>query len=144
VFPFLFLLSVLGGRAENGESLAQAAIRETKEEAGIDVELKGILRMEYYSEAASNRNQYGHTRLRVIYYGEPRTTAIPSTTNPDSTTIISTRVDGKSLPDFESVGSCWIDVEDLQKMYLRGKEPLKWFNYIKQGGEIYPLSILKH
>lgn len=36
-----------GGKVDPGEDLKAAAIRETKEEAGIDVELTGILRIEY-------------------------------------------------------------------------------------------------
>ena len=35
------------GAVDAGESFMKAAIRETKEEAGIDIELIGILRVEY-------------------------------------------------------------------------------------------------
>jgi 8-oxo-dGTP pyrophosphatase MutT (NUDIX family) len=37
---------VPGGAVDKDETLQEAAIRETKEEAGIDVILKGILRVE--------------------------------------------------------------------------------------------------
>jgi 8-oxo-dGTP pyrophosphatase MutT (NUDIX family) len=36
-----------GGRVDPPESFHEAAIRETLEEAGIHVELKGVLRIEY-------------------------------------------------------------------------------------------------
>lgn len=36
---------VAGGRVDAPEAFTKAAIRECKEEAGIDIELKGILRI---------------------------------------------------------------------------------------------------
>src|SRR5207253_856109 len=36
-----------GGKIDPGESLITAAIRETKEEGGIDIRLTGILKIEY-------------------------------------------------------------------------------------------------
>jgi len=59
---------VPGGRVEEGETIEQGAIRETKEEAGVDVRLTGILRVEY-RPCKSGRDHY--VRMRVIYLGEP-------------------------------------------------------------------------
>lgn len=56
-----------GGRVDPGETFEVAAIRETKEEAGIDVELKGILRVEYDINSFSN-----FVRFKVVYYAEPK------------------------------------------------------------------------
>jgi len=36
---------ITGGAVDPGETFSEAAVRETKEEAGIDVELKGILKV---------------------------------------------------------------------------------------------------
>lgn len=41
-------------------------MREVQEEAGLDVELKGLLRVEYSLQGAAA------ARLRVVYYAEPR------------------------------------------------------------------------
>ena len=42
----------------------QAAVRECKEEAGIDVELKGILKIDHGVKGDNGR-------MRVIFYAEP-------------------------------------------------------------------------
>ena len=82
-----------GGGVDPGEDLDKAAIRETLEEAGVEIELKGILRMEY-----SPKTKY--SRLRVIFYGEP----------------VDDSARAKTIPDFESVGACWVSIDDLSSL----------------------------
>lgn len=107
-----------GGRVDAGEKLSEAAIRETLEEAGVDVVLKGILTIQF---------NHSHGRLRIIYYAEPL--------NKDQKP--------KSIPDYESVGACYVSAEEIEKLPLRGSEPLKWINqYLLKGGVIYPLEIM--
>lgn len=116
-----------GGRAENGESLTQAAKRETREEAGVEIQLKGILRLEYSSQKSDHPDQSGLTRLRIFFYAEPIESPVQC---------------GKTLPDYESVGAAWVAVEELDQLQLRGSEPRKWFPYVANGGEIHPMSLL--
>ncbi len=54
-----------GGAVDAGQSFSSAAIRECKEEAGIDIELKGIIKIDYHLYGA---NEF---KMRVIYYAEP-------------------------------------------------------------------------
>jgi len=112
------------GRVDTGESFQQAAIREAQEEAGIDVELTGILRVEY------TPNQHGGARLRVIFHARPK--------NPNQPP--------KSIPDYESQGAKWATFDEIQELYkqrkLRGREPLFWGKYIKEGGKVLPLDFL--
>ena len=54
-----------GGLVDPPESFFEAAIRETKEEAGVDVQLKGILRTEF------NIKSENYQRMKVIFYAEP-------------------------------------------------------------------------
>lgn len=98
-----------GGRCENGESLQAAALRETKEEAGVDIELTGVLRVEYSSQKGSPESD-GHARLRVIFLAKP----------------VSDSAVCKTLPDYESVGAAWVSVAELSHVILRGSEPAKW------------------
>lgn len=97
-----------GGAVDYGEKLCHAAIREAKEEAGIDIELKGILAME---QSAHKK----YSRQRVIFYAEPKNPAQPP----------------KTIPDFESAGACWCTKEEIWKgLRLRGSEPLEWTRLI--------------
>lgn len=54
---------IVGGAVEKGETYAQAALREAKEEAAIDIQLKGIL--------AIDSVNFGSPAMRVIFYAEP-------------------------------------------------------------------------
>ena len=116
-----------GGFVECGDDHHQTAIKETIEEAGVDIVLKGILRVE------NDMNRRGG-RQRVIYYAEPK--------DPNQLP--------KSTPDSESNGAAWLSLHELQakkqlepsKGGLRGTDLLDWAKYIEGGGTIYPLSVL--
>ncbi len=107
------------GRVERGESLVEAARRETLEESGIPVVIEGILRIEHtpFSE--------GMARLRVIFVAHPE----------DDTPV-------KSIPDEESLGAGWFSLEELESLSLRGEEVREIFNYVANGAPIYPLELI--
>jgi 8-oxo-dGTP pyrophosphatase MutT (NUDIX family) len=113
-----------------GEDFATAARRECEEEAGIRIELTGILRIEFMPSRPLRRREgsAGYCRMRVIYLGRP--------------------VDGQQLPkgksDFESVGAAWATCEEVEKVLrLRGSEPRVWVPYVaRTQGPLYPLSLL--
>jgi len=114
-----------GGFVECGDDHFRAAVRETTEEAGIDVDLKGILRVE------NSMNRRGG-RQRVIFYAEPK----------DSLQV------PKQTPDKESMGAAWLTTQELEEKKsipppdgLRGKELLDWARYIESGGTIFPLQV---
>jgi 8-oxo-dGTP pyrophosphatase MutT (NUDIX family) len=108
-----------GGAVDPEESLMSAARRETKEEAGLDVELTGIIRIQHTARD-------GYVRLRVIFLGRPVSlTQLP-----------------KSIPDYESVGAAWVTYEEMQSLRLRGSEPLIFCGHVFEGKEVYPLSLL--
>ena len=54
-----------GGGVDKGETFSMAAKRECMEEANMDIELKGVLKIEH---KASNNSKY---KMRVIFYAEP-------------------------------------------------------------------------
>ena len=55
-----------GGAVDSGESFVNGALRECREEAGIEVDIKGVLRVDH-------RVQGDVVRMRVIFYAEPST-----------------------------------------------------------------------
>ncbi|CAI5734225.1 unnamed protein product [Hyaloperonospora brassicae] len=113
-----------GGRIDSGENPAQAAIRETKEEAGIDIRLTGLLKLEYHPKQDRNRTPY--VRMRFIFYAEPLDCdQLP-----------------KSIPDYESAGAAWCRVDQVASLPLRGSEPVTYFNHVASGKPIYPLDLI--
>ncbi|KAL4431836.1 hypothetical protein ABPG74_015276 [Tetrahymena malaccensis] len=113
-----------GGLVDPPEDFVTAAIRETQEEAGIDIEIKGILRIE--------QNFNKSARYKVVFYGEPK----DQNQKP------------KQIPDSESQEARWVTLKELEELgkkppYLRGQELLVFGQYIEKGGPIYPLSIIE-
>ena len=108
------------GRAEAGETLADAAVRETSEETGVPIRLIGILRLEHTPSRSSSR-------LRAVFLGEPTGDTPP-----------------KSVPDAESLGAAWVAVSELGSYALRGPDARELIEYVANGGEVYPLSVLQH
>jgi phosphatase NudJ len=107
------------GRVEPGESLVQAAKRETFEEGGISIVLEGILRIEYSPQAS------GSARVRVIFVAKPQNDPSP-----------------KSQADQHSLQARWVRIEELEHFSLRGDEVREIFQYVAQGGPIYPLGLI--
>jgi ADP-ribose pyrophosphatase YjhB (NUDIX family) len=66
--------------AHAGEDFAQAAIRETEEEAGLTVELTGVLRVEFTPARSARKN---YCRMRVIFAAKPRDPAQMPKSVPD-------------------------------------------------------------
>lgn len=107
------------GRVEAGESFAVAAVRETREEAGIPVRVTGVIRIEYSPSPAG-------ARMRVIFLAEPTDDTPP-----------------KTEPDDESLGAAWVALADLADYALRGPEVVELFAYVAAGGTIHPLAVLQ-
>ena len=107
------------GRVDPGESLINGGIRETLEEAGIQVEIKCILNVSLTNA------------LRVIYLAHP---------------VEGSNDTPKTVPDFESAGAIWVSAESTASKLTpshcrsgRATEPLIWFPkvaYGKQGLDI--------
>ena len=105
---------------EPGENFFQAAVRETKEEAGIDVVVKGILRVEHSPQGNS------HARMRVVFYAEPVDDEQPP----------------KSEADSESLEAKWVTMDEFLVLgNLRGDELVQWGRYLDAGGRIFPLDV---
>ena len=106
------------GRVERGERFADAAVRETLEEAGVPVTLEGVLRVEH-SPAPDG------TRTRVFFVARPSDDTAP-----------------KSVADEHSLEARWVTVEELASLPMRGDEVAAVFRYVLAGGAVYPLALL--
>ena len=110
---------VPAGRVELGETLFDAALRETLEETGVPVVLDGVLRVEH-----SPRPE-GTARVRVIFLAHPQADVPP-----------------KSVPDEESLEAKWFSLEDMRGLPLRGHDVLEILKYVSGGGPVHPLSMI--
>jgi phosphatase NudJ len=106
------------GRAEPGESLAQAAYRETLEESGVEIELEGILRFEHTPQPTG-------TRVRVHLVARAKEGSTPRTTENEHT-----------------MGAAFHTIDELASMHLRGGEVIEIFRAVERGAAIAPMSLL--
>jgi 8-oxo-dGTP pyrophosphatase MutT (NUDIX family) len=104
------------GRVEPGETLAEAALRETLEETGVSVALEGILRVEHNPGIEA-------TRVRVFYLARPLGDAAP-----------------KQVPDEHSLAARWLTLDEMQRLPLRGHEVLEIFTAVAAGAPVAPLT----
>jgi len=114
---------VPGGMVEPGESFISAARRQTLDEAGVNIDVKGILRFEHKIS--------GHQmiRIRIIFYAEAES------------------LQTKQMTDKESECANWFTIPEIIALSrsdpgLRGPELLYWPVYLQNGGWIYPLDLL--
>ena len=81
----------------------------------MNIELKGILAIEYNPTGKQRHGDAYIVRMRAIFYAEPTTEDLYKYP--------------KSRPDYESAGACWVSAADLlnsDDLRLRGNEPRQW------------------
>lgn len=86
-----------GGRLEPGESVAAAAVREAREESGIEVRLSGLLHVEQRLPEPGGLP----ARLRLVFQGEAIGGAL------------------KTVPDEHSLGAAWFERDAIAGLDLR-------------------------
>ena len=106
------------GRAEPGESLADAARRETLEETGVPVILEGLLKLQHTPTADS-------ARVRGIFLARPADNRPP-----------------RNTPDEHSLEARWVTLAELARLPLRGPEVLAIFRWVADGAPVYPLDLI--
>lgn len=106
------------GRVEPGEALADAAIRETLEETGVNVALEGVLRVEHNPGLEA-------TRVRVFYVARPVGDPTP-----------------KQVADEHSLAARWVTLAEMRTLSLRGQEVLEIHSAVAAGAPVAPLALI--
>ncbi|HVJ17774.1 MAG TPA: NUDIX domain-containing protein [Polyangiaceae bacterium] len=107
------------GKVEPGENLIAAAVRETAEEAGILIGLRGLLGFDHSHSPANG----GTTKLRFAFVGYPAILAEP-----------------KREADHHSRGAGWFTRSEIQKLPLRHPEVLTWIERHERGTPLLPCA----
>jgi phosphatase NudJ len=107
------------GRVEAGERIAAAAVRETREEAGVPIALEGIVRIEH------SLGGDGSARCRVFFVARPADETPP-----------------KSIADSESLEARWVRLDELDRYALRGDEVRDALHAVARGAPVMPLELL--
>lgn len=106
------------GRVEPGETLAEAAHRETMEETGVLIVLEGILKVQHTPSSAG-------ARLRAIYLARPADATPP-----------------RDHPNEHSLEARWVTLADLGALPLRGAEVAALFRWVADGATAHPLDLI--
>ena len=106
------------GRVEQGETLAEAAHRETLEESGVPIVLEGILKVQHTPTAVASR-------LRVVYLARPANATPP-----------------RDHPNEHSLEARWVTLAELSSLPLRGGEVAALFRWVADGAPISPLDLI--
>ncbi len=93
-------------------------MRETREEAGIEIALDGIVRIEHTPGPSG-------ARVRALFVGHPVDDRPP-----------------KRIADDESLGAAWVTLDELARYPLRGGEVAEIFAHVAAGASLYPLALL--
>lgn len=101
------------GKVELGEDLVAACIRETVEEAGIVIAVRGLLGFDHEALA-------GRARLRFTFVGDPVSGAL------------------KATADRHGRGARWVTPAELASLPLRHREVLRWIELHASGRPLLP------
>ena len=109
------------GRVDFGETFDTGARRECLEEAGLEVKLTGIYRIEQNPDPRS-------TRFRCVYAAD----LVDESAKPR----------GKDTADDEIIEAVWITPDELKTKNVRSQEVVKLFNWVKaKNPSLAPCSI---
>jgi 8-oxo-dGTP pyrophosphatase MutT (NUDIX family) len=104
------------GRVEPAENLMAAAVRETAEEAGADIGLRGLLAFDHTWCALPES-----MRLRFVFVG-----------------YLAALAPLKCRPDHHSRGAAWVARKELPSLPLRHPEVATWIDRYERAAALLP------
>ena len=104
------------GRVEPGETLAEAAVRETLEESGVRVVLDGVLRVEHSPAPDA-------ARVRAIFVAHPAPGSAPR-------------------PTEDSLDARFFTPSEMRTLDLRGPDVLAYVDHVAAGAPLLPLAAI--
>lgn len=115
-----------GGIVSPPDSFPKAAIKLAQSQTGIEMELKGILRMEFKIQ-----KQEIFERFKIVFFAEPK----------------SEKYEVKNVTDKKIEEVAWASVAEIEALKSqgpgwKGPEIYNWPKYLEDGGVIFPLSVL--
>lgn len=108
-----------GGRAMPDESMIQAAVRESKEESGLDVELTGLLFLDQLIDSDPTKSG---NRIRFVFLGKPIGGAL------------------KQSEDEHSMCAGWFSEAEAARLELRSPFVLDILKMLRENPAILPIS----
>ncbi len=106
------------GRVERGETFYDAAVRETREEAGVAIAVEGVLRVEHTPSSDG-------ARMRVFVLARAVDDTPP-----------------KSVADEHSLEARWVTLDEVDALPLRGVEVREIVRAVLDGAFVAPRSLL--
>jgi 8-oxo-dGTP pyrophosphatase MutT (NUDIX family) len=114
--------SLPGGHVDPPEYFLDAAVREVEEEAGITVEIKGLLREEYEPHCCKFQKR------KIMLYGEP----------------VDREQRVKTTRDKHSIEARWVTIPEMLQLRegkpgWRREDLYHWALWLEKGGKVTPL-----
>jgi ADP-ribose pyrophosphatase YjhB (NUDIX family) len=110
-----------GGRAEPDESILQTAVRESKEETGMDVELTGLL---YVDQLVGPMSEGNANRIRFVFLGKTAGGAL------------------KEMEDEHSICAAWFSEAEAARLELRSPFVLNLLRIRRESLAVLPISMV--